>query len=197
LTIIILDYNLYVIINMSEFYSYGRLFHHKLDYSGKWIKDIIQQISDLHCIFGEESSDNPNGISIHNPGDIFKLDQSLGEDIAKYLVSSYITQNTRKYGNTKNEYFTVKYVLNIVLYYIDPSSPNRINKKTLDCIIIILNHPHFKGCKSIDDIKKKLSLTDNLNDRFNGLCERSSDEEGNGVSQKLEAIPKKPNIFFD
>jgi hypothetical protein len=179
---------------MSEEYSYGRLFHHTFDYSGKWIKDIIKQISDLHCIFGEESSNNQNGISIHNQGD--KLYQSLGEDIAKYMVSSYITQNTRKYGDTRYEYYTVKKVLNIVLYYIDAKSPTFINNKTIECIIIILNHPHFKNCKTIDDIKKKCSLIDKLNDRFNGLCESSSDEEGTGVSQKLEAIPKKPNIFF-
>ena len=185
---------------MSGVYSYGRLFHHELDYSGKWIKDIIQQISVLHCIFGEESSNNPNGISIHKPSDIFKLDQSLGEEIAKYMVSSYITQNTRKYGATKFEYFTVKYVLNIVLYYIDQKSPTFINNKTIECIIIILNHPHFKGCKTLDDIKKKLLSIDKLNDRFIGLFESSSDEEENpiGVSQKLEAIPpKKHNIFFD
>jgi hypothetical protein len=185
---------------MSDDNSYGSLFHHELDYSGKWIKSIIQQISNLHCIFGEESSNNPNGIIIHNPGDIFKLDQLLGEEIAKYMVSSYITQNIKKYGDTKQEYFTVKHVINIVLYYIDPRSPTLINKKTIECIIIILNHPHFKGCKNIDDIKKNLPSINNLNDRFNGLCESSSDEEENllGVSQKLEAIPPKvPNMFFD
>ena len=183
---------------MSEVYSYGRLFYHVLDYSGKWINDIIQHIRDLHCIFGEESYNNPNGISIHNPGDIFKLDQSLGEEIAKCMVSSYITQNTRKYGDTMYEYFTVKNVLNIVLYYIDRKSPTLVDKKTIECIQIILNHPHFKGCKSIDAIQKKITSIDNLNDRFKYLCETSSDEEDNFrvVSQKLQAVPPH-NVFFD
>jgi len=188
---------------MSEGDCYGKLFHHELDYSGEWIKGIIQRMSKLHCMFGEVTLNNPNGISIHNPGDIFKLDQSLGEDIAKCMVSSYITKNTRKYGDTKHEYFTVKHVINIVLFYIDQkkfTNLNLINQKAIECIVIILNHPHFKGCKTIDDIKGKLSSIDNLNDRFNGLCESSSDEEENllGVSQKQEAIPpKKHNIFFD
>lgn len=185
---------------MSDDNCYGRLFHHELDYNGEWKKDIIQRISKLHCMFGKDTLNNPNGISIHNPGDIFKLGESLGEDIAKCMVSLYITKNTIKYGNTNEEYFTVKHVVNIVLFYIDPkkfTNLNLINQKAKECIVIILNHPHFKGCKTIDDIKGKLSLIDNLNDRFNGLCESSSDEEENilEVSQKQEAIP--PNIFFD
>ena len=183
---------------MSEVYSYGRLFHHPLDYDGKWIKGIIKQISDLNCIFGEESSNNHNGISIHNPGDIFKLDQSLGEEIAKCMVSSYITTNINRYGTTRYEYFTVKNVLNIVLYYIDRKSPNLVNKKTIECIHLILNHPHFKGCQNIGDIQKKILSMDSLNDRYKGICETSSDEEDNfrGVSHKLEAVPRR-NIFFD
>jgi hypothetical protein len=114
------------------------------------------------------------------------------------MVSSYITQNTRKYGDTRYEYFTVKNVLNIVLYYIDRKSPTLVDKKTIECIQIILNHPHFKGCKSIDAIQKKITSIDNLNDRFKYLCETSSDEEDNFrvVSQKLQAIPPH-NVFFD
>ena len=188
---------------MSDDNCYGRLFHHEIDYSGEWIKDIIQRISKLHCMFGKCTSNNPNGISIYNPGDIFKLGLSLGEDIAKCIVSLYITKNTRKYGDTDEEYFIVKHVTNIVLFYIDQekfTKLNLINKRAIESIVIILNHPHFKGCKTIDDIKGKLPSIDNLNDRFNGLCESSSDEEENilEVSQKQEAIhPKIPNIFFD
>tara|TARA_E500000331_G_C16916431_1_gene565744 strand:- start:415 stop:669 length:255 start_codon:yes stop_codon:yes gene_type:complete len=76
-----------------------------------------------------------------------------------------------------------------------------VDKKVIDSIVIILNHPHFKGCKSIVSIQEKIPSIDNLNDRFNGLYEPSSDEEEEnllGVSQKTEAIPPKvPNIFFD
>ena len=187
---------------MPEKYSFGRLFHHEIDYNGKWIKDLIRRISNLHCIFGEESSNNPNGISVHNPGDIFTLGQSLGEDIAKCLVSSYITKNTIKYGDTRDEYFTVKHVLNMILFYMDRSFITVVDKKVIDAIVVILNHPHFKGCKSIASIQAKIPSIDNLNDRFNGLCETSSDEEDeddyNGHSCKGIAIPPKvPNIFFD
>lgn len=186
---------------MSDDNSYGRLFHHELDYNGKWIKDLIRRISNLHCIFGEESSNNPNGITIHNPGDIFTLGQSLGEEIAKCMVSSYITQNIKKYGDTRDEYFIVKHVLNMILFYMDRSFITVVDKKVIESIVIILNHPHFKGCKSIASIQGKIPSIDNLNDRFNGLYEPSSDEEEEnllGVSQKIEAIPPKvPNIFFD
>tara|TARA_Y100001936_G_C15856977_1_gene550347 strand:- start:246 stop:803 length:558 start_codon:yes stop_codon:yes gene_type:complete len=185
---------------MSEKYSFGRLFHHEIDYNGKWIKDLIRRISNLQCIFGEENKNNPNGISVHNPGDIFTLGQSLGEDIAKCLVSSYITKNITKYGDTRDEYFTVKHVLNMILFYMDRSFTTVVDKKVIEAIVVILNHPHFKGCKSIASIQAKIPSIDNLNNRFNGLCETSSDEEDNYNQHSCKGVaipPKVPNIFFD
>ena len=146
---------------MSEKYSFGRLFHHEIDYNGKWIKDLIRRISNLHCIFGEESSNNPNGITIHNPGDIFTLGQSLGEEIAKCMVSSYVTKNVLKYGDTRDEYFTMKRIVNMVLFNVDREFVTLIDKKAIECIIIILNHPHFTGCKTIDDIQNKIPSISN------------------------------------
>ena len=183
--------------------SYGRLFHHEIDYKGKWIKDLIQRISQLHCMFGEITSNNANGIYIHNPADIFTLGQSLGEEIAKCMVSSYITKNVLKYGDTRDEYFTIKRTVNMVLFNVDREFVTLIDKKTIECIITILNHPHFTGCKTIDDIQNKIPSISNLNDRFKGVYESSDEEDeeddhGTRYSCKGEAIPPKvPNIFLD
>ena len=179
---------------------YGRLFHHEIDYTGKWIKDLIQRISQLHCMFGEITSNNANGIYIHNPGDIFTLGQSLGEDIAKCMVSSYVTNNFLKYGDTRDEYFTMKRTVNMVLFNVDRGFVTLIDKKTIECIITILNHPHFTGCKTINDIQNKISSISKLNDRFKGVYESSDEEDDNTTiySCKGEAIPPKvPNIFLD
>ena len=57
---------------------------------------------------------------------------------------------------------------------------------------IFLNHPHFKGCCSIEDIQKKIASVDDLNGRF-GESESSDEEE----YREEEVIVERENIFLD
>ena len=55
--------------------------------------------------------------------------------------------------------------VNIVLYSIDDC--DKCGLKTLRSIETILNHPHFYGCKSPQQIQEKIPLIEGLNERFN------------------------------
>ena len=62
----------------------------------------------------------------------------------------------------------------------------------VESIITILNHPHFKGCHSIEDIQKKIASVNNLNERF-GESDGSDEDECEGDDRFIE----KKNIFLD
>ena len=215
---------------MNDSYSYGKLYYYKYDYSGEWIKSVIKQISNLQFFFDIPSNHLPNGIDINtennNPTEPLFVDPSplserphsgaleggqAREDIAKFIVSSYITRYdanpSSQEGGGGEEYFTIQSVVNIVLLYINRKSEEMIDRKVIECIITILNHPHFYGSQNIDDIHKKISTVNNLNDRFKHSNETSSEGEGNVIidntSQRSlvpplhEWGPPLHNMFFD
>ena len=76
-------------------------------------------------------------------------------------MRSYII---KKYTISKpnGERFTYLTPVNIIL-------DNYLNKDASTCvesIKTILNHPHFKGCKDINDIIKKINHVNDLNKRY-------------------------------
>ena len=159
--------------------SYGPLFHHGLpDYSGKWIQSLIKRISRMSCMFGDTTKNLPNGINVQNCKDIYSVDKAMGDEVAKFMVGTYITKNS------------CRRVVNIVLFNVDRDYISIVNKNVVESIITILNHPHFHGCHSIDDIKKKILSVENLNDRF---VEEISEEEAPVQEEKYV----KRDLLFD
>jgi hypothetical protein len=204
---------------MNDSYSYGKLYYYKYDYSGEWIKSVIKQISNLQFFFDIPSNHLPNGIDINTennnplapPRGQGHEGGEAREDIAKFIVSSYITRYDANpsylEGGGGEEYFTIQSVVNIVLLYINRKSEEMIDRKVIECIITILNHPHFYGSQNIDDIHKKISTVNNLNDRFKHSNENYSEEEDNVIidntSQRSLVPPLHEwgqplhNMFFD
>ena len=121
---------------------------------------LISIISQLNYDFNEITKILPNGINIiYDP---LKQDNVIGDIISAFLVRSYII---KQYTITKDsgERFTDLRPVNIILdNYLD----NDIST-CLDSIKTILNHPHFRGCKNINDITKKIEYVNDLNMRFN------------------------------
>lgn len=169
--------------------SYGNLFHYQYDYSGEWIQGLIQRISYLSCDFEEPSNNLLNGINVSLRKSI--MDNLLGKDISQFMVCSYIVKNKVKKckDGAKIAYLSP---VNLVLDTINVQYTSIVNQEVIESIVTILNHPHFKGCCSIEDIQKKIALVDDLNGRF-GESESSDEEEYRGEEVTLE----RRNIFLD
>ena len=196
-----------------KFYGWGPLFQHDLNYDGKWIKDIIQKISDLSFVLKKSTKDNPNGIYVGSTktryykivGGFLSEEREppkLGIDIARFVVSTYITKQILRYNPQSGEKFTTPSTINIVLNEIN--NENIITNEVIHNIMTILNHPHFKGCNNIDDIQEKISLVPPLNNRFKGQSCSSHDEEEEDEEKEQVIIhglskdnPKNPEFFFD
>jgi len=136
--------------------SYGKLYILDNNIKGKWIKNIINNISKLYYSTIEKSKDFPNGIKTDIKYRGFK--NRIGEELSKFLVNCYIIKRIKK-SKPNGEVFTYLTPVNIIL--------DTINNKS-DClkeIDIIFNHPHFKDCKDIDEIKGMVKKVQNLNNR--------------------------------
>ena len=170
--------------------SYGDLFHYQFDYSGEWIQGLIQRISYLSCDFGEETKDLLNGINVSLRNNMVD-NNLLGKEISQFMVCSYMVQNIVKKckDGAKITYLSP---VNLVLDTINVQYTSIVNKEVIESIITILNHPHFKGCCSIEDIQKKIASVDDLNGRF-GESESSEEEE----YREEEVIVERENIFLD
>jgi len=136
--------------------SYGKLYILDNNVEGKWIRNVIKNISNLYYSSIEKSKDFPNGIKTDIKYRGFK--NRIGEELSKFLVNCYIIKRIKK-SKPNGEVFTYLTPVNIIL--------DTINNKS-DClkeIDIIYNHPHFKDCKDIDEIKEKIKEVENLNNR--------------------------------
>ena len=136
--------------------SYGKLYILDNNVEGKWIKNIINNISKLYYSTVEKSKDFPNGIKTDIKYRGFK--NRIGEELSKFLVNCYIIKRIKK-SKPNGEVFTYLTPVNTIL--------DTINNKS-DCLKeldIIFNHPHFKDCKDIDEIKGKIKGVENLNNR--------------------------------
>ena len=175
---------------MGRTLSYGNLFQYKYDYSGEWIQGLIQRISYLSCDFGEETKDLLNGINVSLRNNMVD-NNLLGKEISQFMVCSYMVQNIVKKckDGAKITYLSP---VNLVLDTINVQYTSIVNKEVIESIVTILNHPHFKGCCSIEDIQKKISSVDDLNGRF-GESESSDEEE----YREEEVIVERGNIFID
>ena len=170
--------------------SYGDLFHYQFDYSGEWIQGLIQRISYLSCDFEEPSNNLLNGINVSLRNNMVD-NNLLGKEISQFMVCSYMVQNIVKKckDGAKITYLSP---VNLVLDTINVQYTSIVNKEVIESIVTILNHPHFKGCCSIEDIQKKISSVDDLNGRF-GESESSDEEE----YREEEVIGERGNIFLD
>ena len=149
---------------MSE--CFGELYHLPCSYDGVWMKRLIRNMSELHCIFGERTQMTPNGIEVTRIRDTHNPENRIGSIIAYFIISSYITKHLVKF-NADGGRFTYLSPVNIVLETIDPEFITNVNQECLESIITILNHPHFEECFSVKDIETQLPSVQNLNDRFN------------------------------
>ena len=136
--------------------SYGKLYILDNNVEGKWIKNIINNISKLYYSTVEKSKDFPNGIKTDIKYRGFK--NRIGEELSKFLVNCYIIKRIKK-SKPNGEVFTYLTPVNTIL--------DSINNKSnyLEEIDVIFNHPHFKDCKDIDEIKGMVKKVQNLNNR--------------------------------
>ena len=136
--------------------SYGKLYILDNNVEGKWIKNIINNISKLYYSTVEKSKDFPNGIKTDIKYRGFK--NRIGEELSKFLVNCYIIKRIKK-SKPNGEVFTYLTPVNTIL--------DSINNKSnyLEEIDVIFNHPHFKDCKDIDEIKGMVEKVQNLNNR--------------------------------
>ena len=175
---------------MGRTLSYGNLFQYQYDYSGKWIQGLIQRISSLSCDFEEPSNNFLNGINVTLRKSMMD-NNLLGKEISQFMVCSYMVKNKVKKckDGAKITYLSP---VNLVLDTINVQYTSIVNKEVIESIVTILNHPHFKGCCSIEDIQKKIASVDDLNGRF-GESESSDEEE----YREEEVILERENIFLD
>ena len=133
--------------------SYGKLYILDNNVEGKWIKNIINNISKLYYSTVEKSKDFPNGIKTDIKYRGFK--NRIGEELSKFLVNCYIIKRIKK-SKPNGEVFTYLTPVNTIL--------DSINNKSnyLEEIDVIFNHPHFKDCKDIDEIKGMVKKVQNL-----------------------------------
>ena len=136
--------------------TYGHLYI--LDYSvkGTWIKNIINVISKLYYSSVEKSKKFPNGIKVDTKYKGFK--NKIGEDLSTFLVKCYIIKRIKK-SKPNGEVFIYLTPVNTIL---DTISNKSDYLKEIDTIF---NHPHFKDCKDIDEIKGMVKKVENLNNR--------------------------------
>ena len=136
--------------------SYGKLYILDNNVEGKWIKNIINNISKLYYSSIEKSKDFPNGIKTDIKYRGFK--NRIGEELSKFLVNCYIIKRIKK-SKPNGEVFTYLTPVNTIL--------DSINNKSnyLEEIDTIFNHPYFKDCKDIDEIKGMVKKVQNLNNR--------------------------------
>ena len=147
--------------------SYGSLYYLEYSLEGEWMNKINNMISSLYCKFEEETNILPNGINLNQRYDykdknIYKLDKEL----SSFLLRCYMIKNLHKI-DSDGILCNYKAPVNLVLNYIDRDYVSIINKKCVEQIKTILNHPTFYGCKSLNEIKSRFLNIKLLNERFN------------------------------
>ena len=177
-----------------RYHSYGKLFHHQADITGKWIQGLIQRISALSCEFDVESDNFMNGINVSlRKKSVVDTKEILGEEIAEFMVCSYVIKNRKKVCKDTGETMTFHPHVNLVLDTLDNNYVTIINKEVIESINTILNHPHFNGCNSIEEVQEAIQSVEELGGRF-GIT--SSEEEGMGEGGRYEVMEQK-NILLD
>lgn len=147
-------------------HSYGSLYYLEYSLEGKWINKVNDMISSLYCKFEKETDKLPNGINLnqrynYQDFEAFKLDK----EISSFILRCYMIKNLCKV-NSDGVICNYRAPINLVLNYIDRDFVSIINKKCIEQIKTILNHPIFRGCKSLNDIKSKFLDVKSLNQRF-------------------------------
>ena len=136
--------------------SYGKLYILDNNIKGKWIKNIINIISKLYYSSVEKSKKFPNGIKVDTKYKGFK--NKIGEGLSTFLVKCYIIRRIKK-SKLNGEVFIYLTPVNTIL---DSINNKRDYLKEIDTIF---NHPHFKDCKNIDEIKEMIKKVEDLNNR--------------------------------
>lgn len=151
------EYEDYEEYNKEE--NYGALYCLEDGGRGEWLQGVISIISLLNYDFKEVTDHLPNGINIiYDP---LKRDNVIGEVISSFLVRCYIIRRITIIKDS-GEKFSYLSPVNLIL----DTYLNKKNSSCLDSIRTILNHPHFQGCKSIEDITKKIDDVEDFNTRF-------------------------------
>lgn len=144
--------------------EYGNIYILNNNIEGKWIKNILLLLNKLYCNFINLSEDYQNGIKVNNNNE----GENISNKICIFLLNCYLMQYKEQFNEDGyiigyytpiniilDEINTYKYLNNFCIY------------NYLDGINTILNHPHFKECKTVLDIEYKINLIPNLNNRFN------------------------------
>lgn len=140
--------------------EYGSIFSIKEPpwINGRWIRNIIQSISQLYCSFSKEDKHRKNGIRITEKK--HKKSSRIGSKLACFLISTYII--TKQIRNLPDKgKCTITSPMNLILDSINHSNDPEYHVEYH--IETILNHPHFEPCKKHGDLLQFIETVDNLN----------------------------------
>ena len=140
--------------------NYGELYCLEKTGQGEWMDKIIKLIAGLKCIFGGNTPELPNGISV-TKRDVHGV--LIGTILSSFLLRTYIIKVYKKYVDDNQD---LSYLSPINLILDAYNSYEDYGIQIINSIETILNHPHFSNCKSIDDICKKIIDIKHLNRRF-------------------------------
>lgn len=146
--------------------SYGSLYYLENDLEGEWINKINIMISSLYCKFEEETKELPNGINLipkynYRENNLYKLDK----EVSSFILRCYMIKNLSKV-DADGLLCNYRAPVNLVLNYINKEYVSIVNKRCVEQIKTILNHPIFSGCRTINDIKSRFMNVKHLNERF-------------------------------
>ena len=145
--------------------EYGGLYVGHVQF-GDWINKVNILLSQLYYSFIDPTEELKNGIKIfNNESKIpkqFKENKKyylIGDIVSSFLLSSYIIKLI-SYNIGSSGSMSQLSPVNIVLYSIDDCG--KCGLKTLRSIETILNHPHFNGCKSPQQIQEKIPIIQHI-----------------------------------
>ena len=124
--------------------EYGELKYIKKELIGEWVHQLIQKIGDLYIY----KSNNQFIISKNNNNN---NNNKLNLNIASFLTRSYLIKIKNNKLNDEN-YISMK-PHNIILDYCEIDN---LNDLCIFNINLILNHPEFSNCNSIQDIELQI-----------------------------------------
>ena len=149
---------------------FGRIYCLKRIYDGDWMTNVLNIMKQLYCMFGEPTDSHPNGIRISKESELNTGERMeyLDYDISNFIINTYIVLRLSKLS-PDGEYFVYYDPINIVIKSLTSDYKSILSEKSINSIDTIFNHPHFKGCKSVVDIKEKIQSVEDFNTRFKGM----------------------------
>ncbi|MBG02271.1 MAG: hypothetical protein CL470_08380 [Acidimicrobiaceae bacterium] len=144
----------------------GELYHLKRIHNGEWLCKVINLMSFLYCFSGQKTKERPNGFRVSKVSKMMDNEKRylFDKTLSQFLISTYIIKKVTII-KMDGESFTYLTPINLILDSLTKDYRSILNDKCIYHIDTILNHPYFKKCKNILDIKKRIPSVKDLNER--------------------------------